>query len=172
MAEPDRKRSEDEDGDVSSESVPVGGIPSTRREVSTLPAGLGDVFDDLDAGIEVPPDIALNRILRLIATLVEFGIGTYTRGYDNHRFTSFAFNAVTGDVVLQDVIDDLNFERIPEQIIVSPTVEALVEFDESLDPNTPSILANQSLSSPLRVRKIRARATGGAGGTLKIFAFW
>lgn len=171
MAEPDRKR-RDEDADVSSESVSVSGIPSTRREITTIPPGLGDIFDDLEGGVEVAPEVALNRILRLIATLVEFGIGTTLRGYSNHLFSSFAFNASTGDVVEQDIIDDLNAEQIPEQIIVVPTVEAQVEFDNNLEPTTPSILANSSLSSPLRVRKIRARASGGAAGTLKIFAFW
>lgn len=171
MSDPGRKR-DDENEDQASESVPIRGIPSTRRDVTEIPAGLGDIFGDLDAGVEVGAEVALNRILRLIATLVEFGIGTMVRGYSNHLFSSFAFNASTGDVVEQDVIDDLNAEQVPEQIIVVPTVEAQVEFDNNLDPNTPSILANSSLSSPLRVRKIRARATGGAGGTLKIFAYW
>lgn len=165
------KRREDKE-DLGAESLPIRGIPSTRRDVVTLPPGLGDIFDDLEGGVEVPPEVALNRILRLIATLVEFGIGTTLRGYSNHLFTSFTFNGSGDNVTEQDIIDDLNADQVPEQIIVVPTVEAQVQFDNNIEAITPSILANSSLSAPLRVRKIRARATGAAAGTLKIFAFW
>ena len=189
----ERKRSDDDDQDI--EGVPLRGIKTTQIFRRLLRPGVEQAQLLAQAAVfppdEVPPagvegdaiilqqaregifirdtQTVLNRILRMIVLQTEFQV-TKTLGYDNHLFTSFAY-VIAANGTERDIISDLGAAEIPEQIIVSPTTEARVEFDSSIDAVKPSILADQSLTAPLHARKIRAQGVALAG-TLKVFSFW
>lgn len=101
-----------------------------------------------------------------------------TLGYDHHKFTSLSYTTTAAKTLTKSLDDRLKEEGNirPEQIIVGPTTETRVDFETedekpTITSTTPSILADQSLSSPLHPTAVLHQAVTTAG-TLKIWMFW
>jgi hypothetical protein len=93
-----------------------------------------------------------------------------TLGYDNHWFISAPYG--TTETILE-MLRDLDFPRVPETLIMSPTTNALIELDRTIMNDTPTVLANAQASWPLHAKEVHVQAAPGAlAGVLMCWGFW
>jgi len=87
-------------------------------------------------------------------------------GYENHFFTSLAYTASS--------IAFVDLPASAQIVVVEPTTQAYVEFDNQPNPSpngTPVIQALQGLVVPLQFKRIYVQGVS-LSGTLYVWAYW
>jgi len=89
-----------------------------------------------------------------------------SKPYTNHIFT-----VASEPITDRENIFDIGLEVAC--VIVSPSIDAKIEFDKPTSDTTPTIRADASLSAEYSVRRIFYRAANpGEQGVLNVWAFW
>ncbi len=139
---------------------------------------------------KIPPTISKATSKRrgsLMAQSLDEALAQQSQGnsasfFSKCKFTGFAYSS--SEPTAANLVDLDIPETAPDVLIVSPTTEAYVEFDDNpiqepqtqigselTNVGTPTILANTFFTVPLRPKKITVLGLQ-SGGQFKIFAFW
>jgi hypothetical protein len=123
------------------------------------PPGLEAIVEKLREAVE-----KLNQTITLFLSTVAEGLRT--KPYNRHIFT-----VAPEPITFTGAVYDLGFEV--DKVIVIPTINAKIEFNQPVTDKTPALPAGSVMSAKHKVREIHYKSENeGETGILKVWAFW
>ena len=147
----------------------LGGYPAPQARAAAqplqvpglrVPAGIG-------APVAVPPLIkpsASASISEALSSLFEQGVRL--RPFTGHRYF------IASEAVNQTA-NTTQIGRTVDEVLVSPTIDAQIEFDTEIANSTPTVYGGTVIRHPARTTYVQHRAISSTlSGQLLVWAYW
>jgi hypothetical protein len=147
-------------------TVEVTAPPTPPAPPPGVPPGLEAIVEKLREAVE-----KLNQTITLFLSTIAEGLSTVAEGLRTKPYNRHIFTVAPEPITFTGAVYDLGFEV--DKVIVIPTINAKIEFNQPVTDKTPALPAGSVMSAKHTRREIHYKSENeGETGILKVWAFW